>query len=145
MKKFLHFLGTLWCLPATILVWLFYILPMWLIWKDFIFMGWGEPFIADFQLANRDVEPWHARAWKDWYGVGLPNAAIHRNELGIFDDQYVELVKVHERRHCVQWFWLGIFFYPVYLVAGWIQGMRGKDRYLDNPFEVDARKASGEE
>jgi len=144
MKTFLNLLGTIWVLPAAILVWVFYILPLWLIWKDLKFIKWHEPFMARFQLANKDLEPWHVRWWKDWYGVGLPCAYIHKDLETLADDEYVAVVCVHEARHCKQWFVFGVLFYPVYLLSSLVQGLRGKHWYKDNHFEVDARRAAGE-
>lgn len=138
-KFLLHLLGAIWVFPATILVWLFYILPLWLIWKDLEFKGWYEPFIAQFQLSNYKLEPWHARRWKDWYGVGLPCAFIYKDLETTADDIYSLKTCRHESRHCKQWFVFGIFFYLFYLIESIFQKMKGMDPYRDNRFEVDAR------
>jgi hypothetical protein len=48
----------------------------------------------------------------------------------------------HERVHvrqCERW---GPAFFPAYLAAGAWQWLRGRRAYLDNPFEVEARRES---
>lgn len=143
MTWFLHILGTLWCLPATILVWLFYILPMWLAFKDIQFEGWDGPLVARFRLDLDDptIEPWHLRWWMDWAGIGLPNAYIYRDDSqDRFDDWQVPDRQAHERRHVMQWFVFGPLFIVAYGIGIVIGSFRGGG-YMMNPLEIDARKA----
>jgi hypothetical protein len=52
------------------------------------------------------------------------------------------LCRAHERVHvrqCERW---GPLFVPAYLAASAWQWLRGRDAYLDNPFEVQARRQS---
>lgn len=46
--------------------------------------------------------------------------------------------RVHERVHVRQYERWGPFFIPAYLLASAWMKVRGKDPYLDNPFEVEA-------
>lgn len=146
MKLLARLLGTLWCLPATILVWLFYILPIWLVFKDIVFKKWDGPLIARFQVNLDDptLEKWHMKLWTGWSGVGLPNAYIYRNDAeNKWDDHFTEKICDHERRHCYQWMVLGITFPIVYLMGMIIGAVRG-DPYMYNPLEKDARDSERE-
>ena len=51
----------------------------------------------------------------------------------------------HERVHvrqCERW---GPLFFPAYLAAGAWQWLHGRSAYRDNPFEVEARRATSSE
>lgn len=143
MTYFLRTLGAVWLLPATILVWLFYILPAWAFgvirWD-----GWHSYLIAQFKLVNEDS--WYAKAWRDWYGWSGPCVVIIKDLPGEADDRWVAVTVVHEGRHCAQQFVLGIFFYPIYFLNSVFLWIFFKDRhaYLDNWFEADARRAAGQ-
>lgn len=57
--------------------------------------------------------------------------------------QALERLRAHERVHvrqCERW---GVLFLPAYLLAGAWQGLRGRNVYWDNPFEVEARRVAG--
>ena len=145
MKYFLRTLGFLWLLPATILVWTFYISWAWLfgliIWK-----GWHSYLIAQFQLKN--VDSWYAKLWKDWYGWSGPCVLIYKDKPGEWDDAWVARTKVHEADgHCVQQFVFGIFHYPLYLLESVYLWLFKKDKhaYLDNRFERHARGVAGQQ
>lgn len=146
-RNFFHTLGAIWCAVWAIPVWLIYILPIWLIFKDIRWDGWYAPWIARFKLSLADptMEPWHVRLWTDWYGIGLPCAIICRDEPGTFDDFYVALVEKHEGRHAYQWFVFGPLFPILYGIGSLYALIKTRDWHHANPFEVDARKASGEE
>ena len=49
--------------------------------------------------------------------------------------------RVHEREHVRQYECWGLLFFPAYLLAGFRAWLKGGDPYLDNTFEVAARKA----
>lgn len=141
MKTLLRIIQFVWLLPATILVWLFYILPMWLIFRDLVFVSWAELFVAEFRLADKDLEPWYAKAWRDWYGWGGPCVFIRRD-----DSTNLEKTRIHELRHCEQQFIWGVFFYPAYFFDSVLIWLFAKNlhAYLDNWFERDARKTAGQ-
>lgn len=138
MKNHWRILGSIWSLPATILVWVFYISWAWasgiIIWK-----GWHSFLIAQFQLAN--VDSWYARRWRDWYGWSGPNVFIYKDKPGEWDDKWVETTKKHETVHCIQQFRLGVLFYPSYIISSLVLWVfcRNRHAYLDNWFEIEAR------
>jgi len=137
--------GINWGVP--LLAWL-YPLPMWLIFKDFVFDGWHGPF-AKFRLAtDKDtddpIEPWHANAWRGWGGVGLHWYMCYR-----WHNPRTEL---HEGGHCWQQLACGLMWWVIYFVhMGWIvvtQRIKGKPytrhAYLDSIWERMARKRAGQ-
>jgi hypothetical protein len=102
---------------GTLLFWL-YPLVMWLIFKDFVFEGFYGPF-AKFRLVNKGeiddpIEPWHARAWSDWWGVCLHWYICYRDRPGKFDDALVARGLVHEGTHGWQQLALGLLFWVAY-------------------------------
>jgi hypothetical protein len=142
--KILRILGFVWVLPATVLVWTFYILPAW-------GLGWltygGSPtfLVAMFVVAKQRRETWYTRAWRDWAGWSGPCVVLLKEDPAL-NDAYRRTV-AHELRHCAQQFALGLFFYPAYLFASlfvWLF-LPGSHAYLDNPFERDARRAAGQQ
>jgi len=140
MRFLLHFLGALWCLPATIIVWLVYILPMWLVFNDLTFERWDGPFIARFSVNTRNPRMigWHRSQWNSWGGVGLPCAYVYRDEPWL--SAWKETFCRHEKRHCMQWFVLGILFPLVYGI-GMLIGLARGDTHGENPLEIDAERA----
>jgi len=135
-------LGVIWLLPATVLVWLFYVLPMWLIAGDLVFVRWAQYGVAEFVLADKALEAWHVRLWRDWAGWAGPCVFVWKG------DPHVpfQSTRLHEMEHCHQQFCFGLMFYPAYLLASvfiWIF-VRDKHSYYDNPFEVAARRAAGQ-
>lgn len=51
----------------------------------------------------------------------------------------------HEWIHVKQYLWWGPFFLPAYLLNSLWHWLRGEGIYIDNDFETQARKWSGEE
>jgi hypothetical protein len=51
------------------------------------------------------------------------------------DARTLESSRVHERIHVAQYERWGVLFFPAYLGASAVQWLRGRDPYLDNPFE----------
>jgi len=73
-------LGVIWLLPATVLVWLFYVLPMWLIAGDLVFVRWAQYGVAEFVLADKALEAWHVRLWRDWAGWAGPCVFVWKGD-----------------------------------------------------------------
>jgi hypothetical protein len=127
---------------GSVIFWI-YPLVMGLIFKDLVFDGWEGP-IAKFRLAKKDVEPWHAKLWKDWWGVGLHWFMCYKypNERGMR----------HEKAHCSQQLSCGLFWWFIYFGHMlWIlvvQKIKGppytKHPYLDCVWERGARRAAGQ-
>jgi len=155
--KLKSLLGFLWLLPATALVWLFYILPFWAA-KQIKYNKRERDFVWSFEVVAEDN--WYGRAWSKWAGWSGPCVYIfkrYRKEdypnvseeaLRLYD----EVTRVHELRHCDQQFAFGPFHYPAYFLASawlavsnlWKPQEKRRHIYLDNPFERDARKAAGQ-
>ena len=143
MTYFLRTLGFVWLLPATIITWAVYVLPLWAFgcikWD-----GWHSYLIARFKLVNNDG--WYARAWRDWAGWGGPCVMILKDLPTELDDRWVEVTEKHESRHCIQQFLLGILFHIIYgvdLIYLWLF-RKDKHAYLDNFLERDARQYAGQ-
>ncbi len=78
-----------------------------------------------------------------WLSRGAPvEGGIAAITLGhVVVGQNVETLattRAHERVHVRQYERWGPFFIPAYLLASAWMKVRGKDPYLDNPFEVEA-------
>lgn len=58
------------------------------------------------------------------------------------DAQTLTLTRAHERVHVRQYERWGPLFIPVYLAASVWAALRGRDPYLENPFEREAREIS---
>jgi len=158
VKRLLLFLGFLWLLPVTILVWSFYILPLWVAGDiELVDSEWP---IAKFKLVSKSS--WYARLWKNWWGYSGPCAYIYKDEDYIQWEASIELDKewlvaavrrteLHEVRHCFQQLVFGPLHYPLYLLMSaliWLYAApfnKNLHAYLDNPFEKDARKAAGQQ
>jgi hypothetical protein len=132
--------GFFWLLPATILVWLFYILPFFFR-GQIQWGGWHSYLIARFDVV--DTGGWYTRAWRDWAGWSGPCVMI--TKLNLHGAKWNRRTIDHEARHCEQQFLFGALFYPVYIAASIILWIAGHHAYLDNPFERDARRAAGQE
>lgn len=126
--------GFLWLLPIGLVFWLFYLLPVWLMgWVKWV--GWDSFLIGKFHLVPGDT--WYHRLWHNWAGFGGPCFMILVPEHELF------IIK-HERRHCIQCFWMGTLFPVLYFFGLW-WGLVFTDEgaYRGNPLEVDARNANG--
>lgn len=55
------------------------------------------------------------------------------------DARVLELTRAHERVHVRQYEMWGPFFLPAYFLAGAFAAAHGRDPYLDNRFEREAR------
>ncbi len=101
-----------WVLP--LIMWL-YPLSMMLFFKDFKWEGFHGPF-GKFRLANKELEPWHARWWKDWAGSAMYWFMCYRDRPGEADDAFVERTILHEGGHCWHMVILGVIgFYLSYI------------------------------
>jgi hypothetical protein len=122
-----------------------YPLFMKLVFKDFVFKGFTGPF-AKFALANKGVEPWHAKLWKDWGGVGCYGFMCYKDRDDTLDDAWVARTIVHEGAHCWQFLILGLLQPVLYLGHSVfiLIFQKSKHPYLDNWFERAARKKAGQ-
>jgi len=131
-----------WVVP--LLMWLYPLFMMW-VFKDFVFVGFHGPF-GKFRLATRGVEPWHAKLWKDWGGVGLYGFMCYKDREDTRDDAWVARTIKHEGTHCWQWLALGLLFYVTYAGHSLFIYLFQKDKnaYLDCWAERMARKHAGQ-
>jgi len=146
MKYPLYILGFIWCLPATILVWIFYIFPL-ILFRQIRFVKFEDSFFPVFQLINNDS--WYTRAWRDWAGWSGPWVIIVKDLPKEDSAEYKRWLRtlLHELRHCIQQLILGPLFYIIYILDSifiWIF-IKSKHAYLDNVFERDARDYAGQQ
>lgn len=129
---------------APLLMWL-YPLGMMFLFKDFVFTGFAGPFVK-YKLTTKDVEPWHAKLWKDWGGIGCYGFMCYKDRDDKSDDAWVTRTIVHEGTHCRQFLILGLLQPLLYLGhSGFIFFFqKSKHAYLDNWFERQARKRAGQ-
>lgn len=69
---------------------------------------------------------------RGWTAMTLGHVVLGRNQ------QCLARCRAHERVHVRQYERWGPFFIPAYLLASLIAYLRGRDPYLDNPFEREA-------
>lgn len=124
----------LWQLPMTILVWGFYILPLWELNVIVLDGYYGRVHV--FRPTGK--WGWYVRAWDGWLGVGLPNCIILSE--GVHGAR--ESTKAHELRHVMQWRVLGVLFPVVYLAGMLVAYLRGRHPYRDSWLEVDAQRVA---
>jgi hypothetical protein len=60
------------------------------------------------------------------------------------DECAAAAARSHEQAHIRQYERFGLLFFPLYLVSSLAQWLRGRDPYLDNRFEREARGAAGD-
>jgi len=141
MKKAIRVLQFIWLLPATFLLWFFYVLPLMFIGAIRL-IGYPEFLIAEFSVDKNKSPDWYYKLWVGWSGYGGPCFFISNPSV---DPDYNARVKRHELEHCYQQFRLGVFFYLYYVLAYlWLLAFTKKHPYIDNPLEVAARKAAGQ-
>lgn len=69
---------------------------------------------------------------RSWAAMTLGHVVLGR------DKTCHDRCRAHERVHVRQYERWGAFFIPAYLLASLIAYLRGRDPYLDNPFEREA-------
>jgi hypothetical protein len=147
-SKFVRILQFIWLLPATLLVGLFYILPL-LMFKEIKYRGMPRFLIFEFENMENPGS-WFDEQWKKWSGWSGPCFYIWKPHNGPGGHVMDHITMIHELRHCEQQFWLGLFFYPAYIghsIWIYISNLWKKEKrhmYYDNWFEMDARKKAGQ-
>jgi hypothetical protein len=140
-SKFIRSILFAWLLPATIIGWVFYVLPLWMVGAIKKKTS-SEFLIAEFALNAASRFTWYVKAWENWAGWGGPCVIICK---GLEATEASAKIRRHEFEHCFQQFRLGVFFYPYYALAWlWILAFTRRHPYLDNPLEVSARRAAGQ-
>ena len=137
-----------WLVPL-VFSWGYAALGMWVM-KDFVYGG-RTKWALKFRLINKgeegkSLDPWHARLWRDWWGLGLLGAMFYRDLAGKEDDKSVARGLAHEGEHTRHWLWLGLLFLVVYIGHSLLIFVfqPNKHAYLDNWSERLARAAAGQ-
>jgi hypothetical protein len=100
-------------------------------------------FLPALRFRIQPKRGWLVRAWERWYGQALFMVIIHTDKVGESDDQYVEMIIVHEVRHIQQQWVLGLMQWILYaLHSAYLAACTKKDPYKKNWFEVDAKRAA---
>lgn len=145
MSKVKFFLGTAWSAPITLLCYLFYVFP-------FLMLGWyhslGFHDVGWVYVMNEAKAPdWLKKRWARWAGHAMGQLVVLKK----FEEgsKYYETVLAHEMVHVRQCMLLGVFqpiVYGLCILAGKVlQKFIGDyDAYLDNMFEVHARRHAGQ-
>jgi hypothetical protein len=138
LKKLLYILGFLWCLPVSILGWIF--LGILTLFKqiDEIKVLPNLAFVWEIKK-----ETWFHKLGIDWFGW------VFGNNIILYED--IDKVRkyrsfYHELEHVMQNYCWGIFFYPAYILESSYLWLFKKKvhAYLFNHFERAARKAAGQ-
>ncbi len=138
LSKFKKFLGYTWAAPVTLLGLLYATLFWALGWYN-----WGgvEDDALIWEVNHKESPQWLRRYWEKWGGHAIGNVVVLKRPI-----EESGSVVDHELRHVEQVMRMGIFqpiVYGINMVAiRW--GCPGTDPYRYNPFEVDARRASGQ-
>ncbi len=112
-----------WVLPIAVLMWLFYLLPLWALGRV-VKCGYVSPMVIRFVVVMDGG--WYSRRWQGWAGFALPFAIIVK-------PNPTPKTERHELRHTDQWLVLGPLYPVVYGLLLLFTGYRA------NPFEQDAR------
>jgi len=127
-----------WQLPVQVLIWLFYILPLWWVSKDFSLESWGGWFGDPAIFRLRSKKSWYARAWRYFYGCTMPSAVIlDEDNLAKEGFDRTKCLR-HEFWHVLQWRLLGVFFLVIYGLSAVNCWLREKDNSTQNILELGA-------
>lgn len=151
LAKVLRIIQFIWLLPATILTWLFYILPLILL-KEIEYVGMTDFLVFKF-INPIDPKSWYDQQWEKWGGWSGPCVMIVKPYVGPGGHSADIIIEDHENQHCRDQFWFGPLFYPAYVLSClwiWISNFWKKDEdkqhpYYANWFERRARKAAGQD
>lgn len=140
MSKFLRALGFAWALPLTVAGALYACL--------FTLLGWyrwlGKRDDAFVWLLNDPLPPWLTLLWAKTSGQAVGNVVVLRYDP---DTDRGRTTLRHEQEHVHQAMVLGGILFPIaYLLSSLVIKVACpySDSYYSNPFEIDARRASGQ-
>lgn len=133
--------GIVWASPITIVCFLFYVLPCWVMgWYEYI--GWRDNCWL-WKVKMQAPEFMH-RMWKGWAGHCVGNIVVMVESPDA--SKRFQIVLVHEQQHVRQCMRLGIvqpiLYYANRLAITW--ACKNSHSYYDNPFEIDARRGAGQ-
>ena len=141
IKNILYALGWLWLLPVNLLA-LCWLLPM--KWKGtFESVRWDwEKWCWHWDVSNDSK--FSEDSMKGWWGFVIGNNIVY---IDYFPETTLDKRHIkHEETHVLQNYIFGMLFYPAYLLcSGCIYFFQlEKNSYVDNPFEIWARKKAGQ-
>lgn len=136
--KFKKCLGYAWAAPVTFFG-LLYAASFWKLgwYKWHGVVGDGLVWVLDID----EAPSWLVGLWRDWAGHAIGNVVVLGGQRYTTDHTLT-----HELKHVDQVMRLGVF-QPIVYGANMLAikvGCPGSDPYLDNCFEVDARRAAGQ-
>lgn len=139
MFNFKRVLGFIWAAPVT-LAGLAYV-------TLFSSLGWykrlgtrGDALV--WQLQADSSPTWLNTRWRRWVGHTVGNVVVVKHNV---DTDRGRVTLRHEQEHVRQFMKLGLFMPVLYGLAYLgLMTCRHAHPYYDNPFEIDARRASGQ-
>lgn len=135
-----YILGFLWVLPVSILGWIFFGLAA--------LFGAFEEFKVTKELFFvwdlNENSKFFQKLFKErgWAGFSMGNNIILVEYSK--EDRYQRTFK-HEKEHGFQQYRWGVAFFIVYLFYSVMVYLMNRHGYLDNPFEIEAREAAGQQ
>lgn len=148
--------GFIWALPASILGWIFFCIPSWRkgvfsdIWiNKYLCITWeidkGSDFYKEYMVGWFGFSVGCNRVVVD---IALPTReAAEGIVIGEIPEDHPDYIQMkHELKHVFQNYTWGVFFFPFYILMTcfiWLF-LKDKHAYLDNPFEVEARRFAGQ-
>jgi len=141
------FLGMIWASPVTLICFVAYVLPLWML-RRYRFYKWDEvAWIWNYRSGERYtwLDKFLDARWKRWSGHSLGNIIVTCDIENREESSRLRLL-VHEKEHTHQTMRLGVFQLVLYglnyAVARWV--LRNVNGYYDNIFEIDARRRAGQ-
>lgn len=142
MKHIFYTIAWILLLVVNIPVWLLWFLPM---YKKGTFEGvwWDWDGWCWHWDVNRNSN-FYKESMKGWWGFVIGSNIVYVDYFPK-EKRYKTHIK-HEKKHVWQNYTWNIFFYPAYITCSiYIYCFQwNKHAYLDNPFEIAARKAAGQ-
>lgn len=140
-RKLLFCLGVIWTFPITLLAFLLYVCPFWIIgWYRYV--GFHE--MAFVWKLDEESPEWLHRMWDGWAAHTFGNIIVTVESPHI--SRFTELILTHELQHVRQYMKLGVFMLPLYGMF-WLVikvACANSHPYWDNPFELDACHGAGQ-
>jgi len=136
--NFKKILGYAWAAPVTF----FGLAYASVFWAARWYKWYGAEDGALIWLVDAEKSPdWLNGLWRKWAGHAIGNVIVLKDS-----PVDKETTLIHEKRHVLQCMRLGIF-QPIVYGASMLAikiGCPDSDPYYDCPFEIDARRASGQ-
>lgn len=139
MFKFYYILGFLWVVPVSIIGWLF--LGLLTLFGQIDCINLYPDLSVVWDLKNTGF--FYKKMVRRWFGfvIGCNIVVVDLDD----SDKNVRCF-MHERRHVLQQYCWGVFFFIAYVFESLRIFLFCKEdhAYLDNRFEIDARKYAGQ-